>query len=142
VNGLKIDVSNAAFLPAACEAVLKSAGDKKIFVVNGPMGAGKTTLIKEFCKALNSKDSFSSPTYSIVNEYSYPGGKIFHFDLYRIEKPEQLLDIGMEEYLDSGQYCFIEWPSLALPLIPGSYVELTISPDEQDRWLSAKTVNK
>ena len=93
----------------------------------GSNGSGKTTLIKELCKILGSQDHFSSPTYSIVNEYVYPGGKLFHFDLYRLKNLNELLDIGFEDYLYSGQYCFIEWPELAKDLINSDYVKIHLN---------------
>ena len=109
----------------------------KIFLFNGPMGSGKTTLIKELCKILGSKDHFSSPTYSIVNEYSMPGGKIFHFDLYRAATTIELMDLGIEEYLDSGNYCFIEWPELAENLIESDYIKVTLVVEGDKRRLKA-----
>src|SRR5688500_11060053 len=92
-------------LKQVAKTLLEKSGSK-IFLFEGEMGSGKTTLIKEMCKQLGSHDHFSSPTYSIVNEYAFPGGRIFHFDLYRVSRVEELLDLGIEEYLDSGQYCF------------------------------------
>ncbi len=109
----------------------------KIFLFEGEMGAGKTTLIKELCKVLESTDHFSSPTYSIVNEYEMPGGKIYHFDLYRCKGVEELMDLGIEEYLDSGNYCFIEWPELAENLIEGEYVKVVLKVEDGRRRISA-----
>jgi tRNA threonylcarbamoyladenosine biosynthesis protein TsaE len=110
---------------------------EKIFLFEGEMGAGKTTLIKELCKVLGSHDHFSSPTYSIVNEYEMPGGKIYHFDLYRCKGIEELMDLGMEEYLDSGNYCFIEWPELAENLIEGEYVKVHLLVEGGRRLITA-----
>ncbi|MBA2612324.1 MAG: tRNA (adenosine(37)-N6)-threonylcarbamoyltransferase complex ATPase subunit type 1 TsaE [Bacteroidetes bacterium] len=115
--------------------LLELYGDYKIVLCYAPMGAGKTTLIKEFCKALGSTDNFGSPTYSIVNEYKYPGGKIFHFDLYRLKNKEELMDLGIEEYLDSGHYCFFEWPELAEDLIKSKYKKIEIEVNENIRYL-------
>ena len=103
---------NETELPALASAILKAAGKKRVFFLKAPMGAGKTTLIKEFCRQLGSKDHFSSPTYSIVNEYKAEQGSIYHFDLYRVRSLEELMDLGIEEYLSSGNYCFVEWPEL------------------------------
>jgi len=110
---------------------------EKIFLFDSPMGAGKTTVIKKMCEILGSTDHFSSPTYSIVNEYVYPGGKIFHFDLYRVKSVEELLDAGIEEYLDSGEYCFIEWPSLAENLVESDFIKVNIAMNGNDRHLRA-----
>src|SRR4051812_29961144 len=86
-------------LPLVAKSLLDFASQQKIFLLDGQMGAGKTTLIKALARALNSVDAFSSPTYSIVNEYKYPGGKIYHFDLYRLRSVDELFDLGIEEYI-------------------------------------------
>src|SRR5690606_9036825 len=86
----------------------------KIVVFEGDLGAGKTTFIKSLVKELGSKDEVSSPTFSIVNEYSIPNVKVFHFDLYRVKSEDEALDFGVEEYLDSGSFCFIEWPEIIM----------------------------
>ena len=104
------------------------------------MGAGKTTLIKQFCRILGSGDNFSSPTYSIVNEYIYPSGKIFHFDLFRIKSVEELLDIGFDEYMHSGNYCFIEWADMAKGLPPKPYLSIIIKANENNRYLCAQII--
>ncbi len=84
-----------------------------VFLVEGEMGAGKTTLIKAICSYLGAENSLSSPTYSIVNEYSTAeGNSIYHFDLYRINKPNELISLGFDEYLESKNYCFVEWPDV------------------------------
>lgn len=112
-------------------------GESRIFLFNGPMGAGKTTLIKAMCVALGSRDELSSPTFAIVNEYARPGGRIFHFDLYRLTGPSQLSDIGFEEYLDSGEYCLIEWPQLALGFIEIPAFEINIEMQGHRRFVRA-----
>jgi tRNA threonylcarbamoyladenosine biosynthesis protein TsaE len=87
---------------------------------------------------LGSDDNFSSPTYSIVNEYQCQSGKIYHFDLYRLNSAEELYDIGFEEYIDSGNYCFIEWPEKTLPFIPKTYLSIVINQNENNRYISAQ----
>lgn len=109
--------------------------EQRIFLFEAEMGAGKTTLIKELCKKLKSNDNFSSPTFSIVNEYIYPGGKIFHFDLYRVKSTEELLDIGFDDYINSGNYCFIEWPELAKDILDEGSVVVKILQAENKRYL-------
>ena len=104
------------------------------------MGSGKTTLIKEICKALGSTDHMSSPTFSIVNEYKYTGGKIFHFDLYRLKNLEELLDIGFEDYVYSQNYCLIEWPQLAERYLQNQFIKINISTSENIRYLRASKV--
>lgn len=83
-----------------------------ILLLKGNLGAGKTTFTKTLVKALGSDDNVDSPTYALVNEYHSPKGKIFHFDLYRVESVEELYDIGIDEYLDSGFLSIIEWPEV------------------------------
>ena len=118
-------------LPSTATDILSFAGCSRIFLFYGGMGAGKTTLIKALCEALGVKDNISSPTFSIVNEYIYPMGKIYHFDFYRLKKQEEALDIGCEEYFYSGNYCFIEWPEKIPDLLPEHFikVEITALPD-------------
>jgi tRNA threonylcarbamoyladenosine biosynthesis protein TsaE len=134
---IEIDISDESKLAEASQKLLSFAKDIKVFVFEAEMGAGKTTLIKQLCKVLGSKDSFSSPTYSIVNEYKYPGGKIFHFDFYRVRDIEELFDLGLEDYIGSGNYCFIEWPQLSTPFLPASYLTIIIKLNKNNRYLSA-----
>lgn len=97
----------------------------KIVVFEGEMGAGKTTLIKEICRQLGVKHLANSPTYSIVNEY-LGNEKIYHFDLFRLKTTEEALGFGIEEYLDSGHFCFIEWFEVIKPLLDQDYVIISI----------------
>ncbi|SDQ08177.1 tRNA threonylcarbamoyladenosine biosynthesis protein TsaE [Chryseobacterium soldanellicola] len=83
-----------------------------IFLLKGNLGAGKTTFTQFLLKNLGSEDEVNSPTYSIVNEYNTPKGKIYHFDLYRLKNIEEAYDIGIEEYLDNAFLCIIEWPEV------------------------------
>jgi tRNA threonylcarbamoyladenosine biosynthesis protein TsaE len=105
----------------------------KIVIFNAPMGAGKTTLIKAVAKELGVLDMTNSPTFSIVNEYrsEFTGNKIYHFDLYRLNNEEEAYDMGMDEYLYSGEWCFIEWPDKTPTLIPEQHalIELEILSD-------------
>jgi len=99
-------------LEAIAQQLLTLAGNRKVWLFEGEMGAGKTTLIKVLCQQLGVVAGMSSPTFSIVNEYATGGKeKVFHFDLYRLKKNVELADIGFDDYLYSGQYCFIEWPN-------------------------------
>ena len=111
----------------AIEKILPYLQKYKVVLFNGTMGAGKTTLISALCKKLSSADDISSPTFSIVNESLSNIGKIYHFDFYRIENIEEAFDIGLEEYLYSNDYCFIEWAEKIEELLPNSYLIVNIS---------------
>lgn len=114
-------------LAAAAQQLLAHHAGARVFAVSAPMGAGKTTLIKALCLQLGTVDSLSSPTYSIVNQYQDPvGDPIYHMDIYRLESVEEALEIGIEEYLYSGHYVFIEWPQLIADLLPKGTVQVTI----------------
>ena len=112
----------------------------KVVLFNGLMGAGKTTFIKALCKSLGVQDITSSPTFSLVNEYKTPDEqRIYHFDLYRIHAEVEALDMGIEEYLYSGNWCFIEWPEKIPNLLPLNVTTVNIREAENgDRILEIK----
>jgi tRNA threonylcarbamoyladenosine biosynthesis protein TsaE len=94
----------------------------EVVLVYGEMGAGKTTLIKSICRALRVTDEVSSPTFALVNEYQSGGGEpIYHFDLYRLTAEEEALDFGVDEYLDSGCLCLVEWPEKIINFLPHNF---------------------
>ena len=97
-----------------------------VVALRGPMGSGKTTAVAHWLKALGSNDAARSPSFGLVNEYESPLGPIYHFDLYRLDRPEQVAAIGFEDYLDRGQPCWIEWPERAGELIPHEASEVGI----------------
>ncbi len=112
--------------------ILEAFPESRVFALYGRMGAGKTTLIKELCRKLDVVDEVQSPTFSIINEYkTVEGASVFHFDFYRINKIEEVFDIGYEDYIYSGSYCFIEWPELAEDLLPEGTVRLEISGENE-----------
>lgn len=113
-------------LESVAKKLIVSIGSRNIFLFHGEMGAGKTTLIKALCKELGVVDNVTSPTFSIVNEYKIPTGKIFHFDFYRLKTQTEALDMGYEEYFYSGEYCFIEWPGMIPDLIPDEHIDISI----------------
>lgn len=116
------------------KSLLKWKPEVKIFAFQGKMGAGKTTFIKALGEVLKVEEVVSSPTFSLVNEYtSDDQDPVFHFDFYRINKIEEVYDIGYEEYFYSDNYCFIEWPELVTELLPELYilVEIVVGEKEQ-----------
>lgn len=137
---MEIEIRDINELAAAAEKFMKAAGSRKHFAFHAPMGAGKTTFISGLCKVIGADDEASSPTFSIVNEYAVSGTKpIYHFDFYRIETVEELLDMGLDDYWDSGSLCLIEWPENAMDFLPDDIVNvcIEIKPDGT-RVLSAE----
>ena len=120
-------------LERAAKEFLAAIGDASLVAFYAPMGAGKTTFTTAVCKALGvEEDAISSPTFAIVNEYRGRAGKpIYHFDFYRIERPEEALDIGLYDYLDSGSLCLMEWPENIEGLLPEETlrVQIAVNPD-------------
>lgn len=101
--------------------------DHKIFAFFGHMGVGKTTFIKALCKHLGTVDEVTSPSFAIVNEYNTKKDHVvYHFDFYRIKSLEEAFDFGFEEYLISGEYCFIEWPEKVTPILPAATVKVSM----------------
>lgn len=125
------------------EAGRFSASARTVWLFVGEMGAGKTTLIKALCRALGVVNMVQSPTFSIVNEYTTHEGKsVYHFDCYRLRNEAEALDIGIEEYFDSGNYCFIEWPERITALWPAAYYIIRITADaDQGRTVETELVN-
>lgn len=109
----------------AATELLDYCQDRKVFAFYGEMGTGKTTFIQQICKALGVTEKVVSPTFSLVNEY-HTTSPIYHFDLYRLNSFEELLAIGASEYLESGNYCFIEWAEQAERIFPEQTVKIFI----------------
>lgn len=112
------------------EALLKLGSETPVWLFEGHMGAGKTTLIKALCSHLGVTTHVQSPTFSLVNEYDAGGQTIYHFDFYRIKDETEALDMGVEEYFDSGDFCFVEWPGKIENLWPLNYMQLHLEADE------------
>jgi tRNA threonylcarbamoyladenosine biosynthesis protein TsaE len=123
---MELPVKNTSELQSIAAKLISFAGNEKIFLFYGDMGAGKTTFIKSLCECLGVKESTSSPTFSIINEYQGAASKIYHFDFYRLKKQDEALDMGYEEYFYSGNYCFIEWPEKIAGLLPDHYIRIDI----------------
>ncbi len=123
--------------------LLLLAGSKKVIAFYGEMGAGKTTFIHAICRALGTKDSLSSPTFPIINEYYTTYGKlIYHIDAYRLNSLSEAANAGIEECLYSGEFCFIEWPQNVEALLPEDTVRVSLEKvSETRRRLTAKVAN-
>ena len=119
--------------------ILKTTEPHRVFAFDGQMGAGKTTFIKKLCEEMGTVDVVNSPTFAIVNVYDVEQpyqGEVYHFDCYRLKDIREAMDFGAEEYLYSGNYCFIEWPEMIEPLLPEDTVWVKIEPMENgDRRL-------
>lgn len=112
---------------------IEAMGKDRIFLFEGEMGAGKTTFIAEVCKQLGAFDDFGSPTFSLVNEYAdSKGNPIYHFDFYRIDSPQEALDMGVEEYFNSGGLCLVEWPDRLGSLTPEEAKTVAIKINQDD----------
>jgi tRNA threonylcarbamoyladenosine biosynthesis protein TsaE len=122
-------VCDPAGMAPAAAAMLDWAADRRLWAFTGPLGAGKTTLIQSLCRALGVEEAVSSPTFALVNAYEAAGGElVYHLDLYRLDSLDEALAMGIEEYLDSGHYCLIEWPAVIEPLLPEEAVQVIIEP--------------
>lgn len=125
----QIQIAGLQDLERAAREFLQLLGGRTLVAFYAPMGAGKTTFTTAVCKELGvEEDAISSPTFAIVNEYRGKGGRpVFHFDFYRIESPSEALDIGLYDYLDSGELCLMEWPENVEGLLPEETLRVQIS---------------
>ena len=136
---MELIINQLKELEKAAKLLLSYANNRKKWCFYGDLGAGKTTFIKAICLLLKVKEGVTSPTYSLVNEYSYPDTKtntinqLYHLDLYRLRQFEEALDIGIEEYLYNNSYCFIEWAQIIEPILPTEVVSIHIEMMEDGR---------
>lgn len=137
-----IQINSVDEIAKAAKTFLDHFKEDRIFAFYGKMGAGKTTLIKALCRQLGSADPITSPTFALVNEYSTSTNeRIFHFDFYRIKSIEEAMDIGFDDYIYSGKYCFMEWPENIEALLPENIVEVKIDVlDSSARVITANIV--
>lgn len=126
-----IEIDSLEELDKVAEAVIESLDGRTVVALDAPMGAGKTTLVSRIAEYLGSEDDVTSPTFAIVNQYE--GRRtIYHFDMYRIDKIEEALDFGSEEYLSSGELCLVEWPEKIEPLLPEDAMQVMIRVVDED----------
>lgn len=131
-----ITIPSLENIDEAARSFIELMGDRTVFAFYGDMGAGKTTFINALSRALGvEEDATGSPSFAIVNEYrsDTTAELIYHFDLYRLESVEEALDLGVEDYFDSGALCLIEWPERIDDILPDDTVKVTVSvtPDGQ-----------
>ncbi|MCQ2200121.1 MAG: tRNA (adenosine(37)-N6)-threonylcarbamoyltransferase complex ATPase subunit type 1 TsaE [Paludibacteraceae bacterium] len=113
-------------IDSVAKEVITALGDYKLVRMIGEMGAGKTTLIKSICKQLGVEEEVNSPTFAIVNEYKGSVADVFHFDFYRVNTLQEAIDLGLDEYLYSDHYVFMEWPQLVDEYLPDEVATITI----------------
>ena len=132
---INIEIDSVDDLPDVAEQILDNLCDRTVVAFYGPMGAGKTTIIREIAAQLGVEDTVTSPTFAIVNQYLAGSGEpVYHFDFYRIERLDEVFDMGYEEYFSSGHLCLIEWPEKIENLLPSNsmIVKIDTHPDDNE----------
>ena len=140
----QINCDHLSEISKSAEIIIDLCKDFRVWVFQGDMGAGKTTLIRAICEALKIQGPVNSPTFSIVNEYTTGNGDpVYHFDFYRIKTPLEAVEIGVDEYFSSGSFCFIEWAEKIPMLLPEKFALITIeSGQHEKRIIAVKTINQ
>ena len=130
----RIDIPSPEALGAAAREFISHIGPRRHIAFYGDMGAGKTTFIRTLARELgmSADEAANSPSFSLVNEYSTPAGTVYHFDFYRLDSVEEALDIGVEEYFDSGALCLMEWPERIIPILPEDTVSVKLTVNDDD----------
>lgn len=121
-------------LPEIAEKLLSTYPHARLFAFKGEMGAGKTTFIKQLCTCLGTNEPVTSPTFAIVNEYITPDSSIYHFDFYRLKNSLEAMNIGFEDYINSGNYCLMEWPEIIDDILPQNTVMVSIEANSMDNF--------
>ena len=139
---MEIKIQSLDQIHEAAKEFIAAMGENTVFALYCKMGAGKTTFVKAVCEELGVTDVITSPTFAIVNEYRSEDTAelIYHFDFYRINKLEEVYDMGYEDYFYSGALCFIEWPELVEELLPGNTIKVSI--EEQKDGTRTVTLNQ
>jgi len=131
----KFEIPSIEALPEAARRFAAEMGDNTVFAFYGDMGAGKTTFINALCEVLGvDPDETASPTFALINEYrsDTTAELIYHFDFYRVESLEEALELGIEDYFDSGAICLIEWPERIAAALPNDTVSVKITVNDDD----------
>lgn len=144
MDAIELKSYNLNDLNEVANQLIAFAGNDTVWLFEGDLGAGKTTLIKVICDTFGVEDLVNSPTFSIVNEYETAKGQTFyHFDFYRLDDEEEALDIGYEEYIDSGNICFMEWASKIPNLLPEDFIQINITTElDNSRTIIVKRVRE
>jgi len=135
MSTVTIHIQTSADIGAAARKFVELMGDETVYTFTGEMGAGKTTFISALVTALGvDPEEANSPSFAIANEYrsDTTAELMYHFDLYRLESLEEVLDIGFEDYLDSGALCFIEWPEKVEDILPDDTVRVAVRVNDDD----------
>lgn len=133
---MEFRAGQATDLPEIAEKLLEAGKGRKVYAFRGSLGSGKTALITCMCRKIGSTDLVTSPTFSLLHHYSYgSNGNIYHFDLYRLKNMEEVLDIGFNDYLEGGDYVFIEWPEKIMKLLPRDCVKVEIEAEGSSRLI-------
>ena len=119
-------------LPRVADEVIEALDGRTVVLLRGGMGAGKTTLVSRIAARLGAEDTVTSPTFALVNQYEGTECRIYHFDFYRIDRIEEVFDLGYEEYFYSGDLCLVEWPEKIEPLIPDDAMVVRITAGEDE----------
>ena len=139
ILSMEMTINTIDELNAVAKKLLDFADGKRKMVFYGEIGAGKTTLIQAICALFKVQEQVTSPTFSLINEYSYPDPEsgresyLYHLDLYRLKQIQEALDIGIEDYLYDDHYCFIEWPEIIEPLLSDEVVRIKIELADNSR---------
>lgn len=129
----RIEIESLSELSSVADEVIEALDDRSVVLLRGGMGAGKTTLVSRIAARLGAEDTVTSPTFALVNQYKGSECRIYHFDFYRIDRIEEVFDLGYEEYFYSGDLCLVEWPEKIEPLIPDDAMVVRITAGEGEQ---------
>lgn len=141
MQSYRIEYQNFSGLRRIAADLILFAGDLRVVTIQGDLGAGKTTLVKELCRISGVTDPVTSPTFTLVNEYQTPAGEtLYHIDLYRLENEKEAEGLGLEEIFDAQAWCFIEWPEKIIDYLPDNFLSLKIEVEAhtRDRIITAR----